>query len=352
MMVRVAVISNGLFRHTGGPSVVIPKLVEALSLEGTLEINLFLPNGDLHSSVQALGDNCKVHPVNVYSPWRFSIKFLGKILNSKPDIIWIHGFWLFPSFSGILVSWFLRVPVIYTPHGVFTASMFKRHIVKKLILGLPELMLMLLRKDKLFHFLSDSEKDNSAVIVNSESRVVPNFIGDSLRFNLDEERKGIVFMARIHPIKGIEDVLLLEHDIDIYGFGEERYIDRIALKRHRNFHGEIEHDDVIKTLVRYEWYVLPSYGEGLPTSALEAARAGCLLIVSEECNLNMFNEFAITFRAGPDQLRLAIEKAINMDSEEKALRREGIRRIYNEHFSDRVIKNSYIELLNDIIRKR
>lgn len=352
MRVKVAVVSNGLFRHTGGPSIVVPKLVEALSQEDTLEINLFLPNGNLHSSVLALSENCKVYPVDVYSPWRFSFKLFRKIINSKPDIIWIHGFWLFPSFSGVLVSWFLRVPVIYTPHGVFTLSMFKRHLVKKLILGLPELTLMFLRKDKLFHFLSDSEKDNSAVIVNSESRVVPNFIGDPLRFNEDEERKGILFMARIHKIKGIEDVLLLEHDIDIYGFGEDSYVDRIALKRHPNFRGEIEHDNVIETLRMYEWYVLPSYGEGLPTSALEAARAGCLLIVSEECNLNMFSEFAITFKAGPDQLRLAVEKAINMNDEEKALRREGIRAVYNEHFSDRVIRNSYMKLLDDIIRNR
>ena len=50
--------------------------------------------------------------------------------------------------------------------------------------------------------------------------------------NLKDSTKKLYYLARIAPIKGIEDILsIVDLDCDIYGFGEESYINK-TVKNH------------------------------------------------------------------------------------------------------------------------
>jgi poly(glycerol-phosphate) alpha-glucosyltransferase len=116
--------------------------------------------------------------------------------------------------------------------------------------------------------------------------------------------KRIVFLSRIHPKKGISELVkawislpkesLYGWRLDIYGWGEELHVRDLKslLDTHGAdstiaFHGPVFGDEKEKVLKEASLYILPSKSEGMPVSVLEAWSFGIPVIMTEFCNLNV-----------------------------------------------------------------
>jgi len=118
-----------------------------------------------------------------------------------------------------------------------------------------------------------------------------------------------------------------------------------------NYHGEIPHDEVLKYYYKSDIFVLPSYGEGLPKAALEAAASSMPLILSKtsgckECLIQKENGIFSEIK-NVKSIVNAMEYFICNPSEIKRMG-ENSKNLINEKFSIEKISNSYSKLLSDI----
>lgn len=180
-------------------------------------------------------------------------------------------------------------------------------------------------------------------------RVFPNFRIDS-REDLQLETSSIrtdfriVFMARIHRMKGLDwmDALASHIEknyergsvkIDFYGpinLDDNDYFSEI-LSRHKsmNYLGVLEPSDIVKTLSKYNVLVLPThyFTEGFPGSILDAYRSGILVIVTEWLHAKQFvrdgeSGFIIPFEHGDQDLCEKVDYLINNPNKLKDLKRQ------------------------------
>lgn len=113
--------------------------------------------------------------------------------------------------------------------------------------------------------------------------------------------------------------------------------------------GEIEHTNMPKILAEVSVFVLPSYGEGLPKAALEAGLMGLPLIVADvpgcrDCINGQENGFLVEPRNITD-LSEKMEILI-LDHELRSKQGKNARDYILENFSNEVIHDEYIELIN------
>lgn len=346
---KLAVLTSGLFSYTGGPPVVIANLLNQLNKFDEIELKYFGIKGDVHSEILKLKSRIQYEDFKAITPYRISFNYLKKLIKYSPNTVWVHGMWLWPNFIGIMYAFITSKNLILTPHGVLTNQMFGVRWYKKLLFGLLDLAVLILKKRVVIHYLSDSESKHCILNqFNLKNRIIPNIIEVNLLDKL-KPKKQFIYLARIAPIKGIEDLLKINNlKCDIFGFGDQKYIDKI-LGNNFNYKGTVKNSEVGKLFSEYTFYILPSYGEGLPTSAIEAAMAGCILLVSNQCNLNMFinNIHAIKYDAGIKNLQNAIDIAKNMsDTEIKEMRSNSLG-VVNKYFSLSSLVPKYKELILD-----
>lgn len=344
---KLSLVTSGLFRYTGGPPVVIANLLNKLAKENNIHTTCLGIDGEVHPNMLNLNKRIDSRIFKPFTAYRFSYSYAMSLIKTSPDVVWVHGMWLWPNLVGIIYSVFGKKRLVLTPHGVLTKQMFSNKWYKKIIIGFPELLSLVLKNNTTIHYLSEAEKEACILkSFNVNSVVIPNFVQVNVNANIDRT-KGFVFLARIAPIKGIEDILSIENNkCDIFGFGDSKYIQQ-TLGDNENYKGEVESSEVGNIFSQYNFYVLPSYGEGLPTSAIEAAFSGCILIISHECNLNMFDDGVdcIKFYAGKDNFAKAIRKAKNLSLESMEIMRANSLEKVKSHFGEEGLINEYRRLL-------
>jgi len=106
----------------------------------------------------------------------------------------------------------------------------------------------------------------------------------------------IVFMARIHPMKGVKSIFRLDKEIrrrdlrniviDLYGpvfpSYQEEFSSHVKASETVNYKGILQPGEIYQTLNKYDLMVLPTkyFTEGFPGSILDAYIAGIPVIVS------------------------------------------------------------------------
>lgn len=151
---------------------------------------------------------------------------------------------------------------------------------------------------------------------------------DVISINKCSDKIKIVFMARIHPMKGVDVLFQLadhlnklphqKYCLDIYGpmFEEYRSVFENKIKRYSNirYHGALLPGEINKTLREYDLMLFPTkyFTEGFPGSILDAYMAGLPVIATrwkyaeefiDDGNSGVITEFDI-----PEDF---IEKTIN-----------------------------------------
>lgn len=308
----------------------------------------FTPHLRLHCTRSA-GQNPSTFQVVTHGSWRLS----GHLLMSPrmkralvreaqtADIVHNHGLWMMPNLYPGQLGTAARNKLICTPHGAMADWAWRRSYFRKRFswyLGQGRM----LRNCDCFH--ATAKHESEAIRRRGFKQpvaVIPNGIDlPELRpARKDPNSKQLLFLARIHPVKGLENLLrawrrlqaeFSDWSLIIHGTGEEAHVRQIeslakdlGVARVR-FGGPVYDADKMDAYRSADLYVLPSWTEnfgitiaeamahGLPvitTNAtpwadLDQHRAGWCIDVGEEALLSCLREALQSERCQLEQMGL------------------------------------------------
>jgi glycosyltransferase involved in cell wall biosynthesis len=210
--------------------------------------------------------------------------------------------------------------------------------------------------------------------VKEKGRVIHNGIC-STWFESDEparvsQEKYVVFVGRLHPMKGVDLLLHAWKQIGarfsgtelwLVGDGPERenleaLAKELGISSQVRFVGPMSQQDLPRLYQGAEAVVLPSRREGLPLSLLEAGACGGLCIATSIPGITEVIEDGVTgFLSepeSPDALTAAICRALQAPPETSRRMREGLQSTIRQRFSEETVVTSYLELFQDLLGKQ
>ncbi|MDD4927438.1 MAG: glycosyltransferase [Methylotenera sp.] len=234
------------------------------------------------------------------------------LLNLKPDLIIQHGVW---SPFVVQVENFAinnHIPYVVVPHGMLDPYILSRNNFKK------KLALFLYQKSNLrnalfVRALNFVEKQHIELLGEYRVVVAPNGILKNTYVDLNHKNENsILFLGRIDHKKGVkelvsawkklvkEDNIAVDSKLIIAGWGTDaKYLDEVSemikMVPTIKMVGPAFDDLKIDLYSTCGGFILPSKGEGLPTTVLEAWNFGAVVMMSNECNFekNVFQNKAI-----------------------------------------------------------
>jgi glycosyltransferase involved in cell wall biosynthesis len=318
------------------------------------------------------------HPKNYFFSFSLTKALYENIQNF--DIVHIHSIWLYPT---LITSLFCRkfgVPYLIKCAGALSSNTYKKRSLKK------QIYLSILEKKSLknaaaIHYVSSDEKTDSAISsINNNSLVIPNGIHfDDLLPTSNEDsffkeypatknKKIILFLARIHPIKGLDRLirafstvvrqysnahLLVVGPDDGYQKSIESNLDTLGIRNNVTFTGLITGRDKIKILYKSDIFCLPSYHEAQSISILEAMGCGLPVIISPECKFNEIQEAGagIVFDNSDENLSKSLLLLLNDYDLRKKMGRNAKKLVEKKYTWDKVAEqmiNEYQKIINKI----
>lgn len=297
-------------------------LTKALTQSQKIKIDIFsgVKSTNVNFQFDWKGSNVKI--LKAYGPGNFlwTPGMKTSILQSNPDVIHLHGLWMFQSYT---LSKIKKIPKIISIHGMLDEwAMQNSSLKKKIALNLYEMNN--LKSAHCLHALNKKEFDAIRRLgLKNPVAIIPNGVDFyDIGFNsckpfwsdiVPKDSKVLLFLGRIHKKKGVESLLvswkefikkLNKSDIEskwslvIAGSGEEEYVGNVkkmqsslGIEDTSFFVGPVSGKDKELTFFNSDAFVLPSYSEGLPMSVLEACSFKLPVLLTKECNLNDIIEY-------------------------------------------------------------
>lgn len=239
----------------------------------------------------------------------FSPALKKKLHELKPDLTHIHGIWMHISKVNLGYSRSNGRPYLISPQGMLDSWAVRNSGWKKKVAG------WFYENDHLkeascLHALSESEAESIRKFgLKNPICVIPNGInlpedgtasGDPpWKGHIPEDRKILLFLGRIHPKKGLVELLKAwaaakgkDWHLVIIGWDQGNHLAELKeLVRERGcedrvyFGGSRFGEEKKAVLKAADGFILPSFSEGLPMSVLEAWAYGLPVLMTAECNI-------------------------------------------------------------------
>jgi poly(glycerol-phosphate) alpha-glucosyltransferase len=230
---------------------------------------------------------------------------------SSNAVFHCHGLWMYPGWAARQCAGKARRPFVVSPHGMLEPWALNNARWKKKLAGFL-FENQNLASAQCLHALCPAEAANFrrlglrnpvAIIPNGiDLETVPAQPADSLvnRFPALKDRRRVLFLSRIHPKKGLDNLLLAwrkvaadfkDWQLLIAGSGDpayERALKSAAAdlieKQSVIFLGPLYGQEKAAAFALASVFVLPSFSEGFSMAILEAAAAGVPVLLTPECN--------------------------------------------------------------------
>lgn len=249
-------------------------------------------------------------PIHLFKagPILFSRKLKSALQKEDADIFHMEALWRYPQM--LMTSWkkHNKAPIVCSPHGmldpyiIINQGRLKR-LVSKLFFQKS------LEAVDCYHALCQKEyEDIRAYGLKQPVAIIPNGINmpdPDLKFEKTDSKKHLLYLGRLHKKKGVDllikaiaDIkkenagLLYGWQIDLVGWDHENCkaeLETIVSENHLGdmivFHGGLFGKDKQRMYATADGYILPSHGEGLPMTVLEAWSWKLPVIMTPECHL-------------------------------------------------------------------
>lgn len=309
---KVAIVTATNSRNAGGLFNSVKSL--AFELNRLVKLKYFsfndeFSNEDIHTFE---GLDMEIYDVVGPKSIGVSLNLGSKLKYFSPKIIHQQGVWMW--FSLVVLSHKLRntsTKTIITPRGMLDEWAISNSSLKKKIVGnLYEYKN--LESADCIHALCKSEYNAiRAFGLKNPVAIIPNGINlpeieVDRRFS-KEGRKKLLFIGRIHPKKGLINLIealylikqkgenyFLNWELIIAGWSQnnhqeevERLVSKYDLQNYVKFVGPVFGKEKEDLLLSGDAFILPSYSEGLPMSILEAWAYKLPVLMTKECNIDI-----------------------------------------------------------------
>ena len=267
-------------------------------------------------------------------PLGFSTDIHRIVRKEKADIIHQQGIWMYYSYATLVEKHRnSHCKIIIEPHGMLDPWAVRNSGWKKKIVG-RLFEYKNLRTADCIHALCRSEYESIRKFgLNNPVAIIPNGITLPLnpQYERNHEKRILLFVGRIHPKKGIKEMLLglamvkmrnpellNSWDIQIAGWDQNGHINELKqiVESHNlieevKFTGPLYGEAKEKALCRANAFILPSFSEGLPMSILEAWAYELPVVMTDFCNIpeGFEHNCAVKIEPSPDDI---CEKLTNL----------------------------------------
>ena len=249
-------------------------------------------------------------PMKLFKPFSmlYSPMIRKALLKDSPDIFHMEALWRYPQL--LMVTWkkCKKAPIVCTPHGMLDPYIINNQGMVKRFISNTFFQKSLEAVD-CYHALCKKElEDIRAYGLKQPVAIIPNGINlpdPDLKFEKIDQKKHLLYLGRLHKKKGVDLLLkalaainnerngLLEGwQIDLVGWDHEgckAELEKIVADNHLDnmvvFHGGLFGEDKQRMYANADGYILPSHGEGLPMTVLEAWAWKIPVIMTPECHL-------------------------------------------------------------------
>lgn len=250
-------------------------------------------------------------PIRLFKPafFLYSNKAKKCLLNEDTDILHMEALWRSPHLW--MANWkkkYNNKPLICSPHGMLDPYIIKSQGKIKNIISI-----LFFRKGlevvDCYHALCYKEmQDIRAVGLKQPIAIIPNGINipeQSVEYLRKDNKKHLLYLGRLHRKKGVDLLLnaisniyksnpdiLSDWHIDLVGWDHENCETELKkivkinnLENLVTFHGGLFGEEKSRMYATSDAYILPSHGEGLPMSILEAWSWKLPVVMTPHCNI-------------------------------------------------------------------
>lgn len=282
-------------------------------------------------------------PIQLFKagPLLFSSEIKRALLKENSDILHMEALWRYPQL--LMTAWkkHKKAPIVCSSHGMLDPYIINNQgWLKRLISKL--FFQKSLEAVDCYHALCQKEyEDIRAYGLKQPVAIIPNGINmpdPNLKFEKTDNKKHLLYLGRLHKKKGVdllikavadikdENAALLDNwQIDLVGWDHENCkaeLEKIVSENHLEdivvFHGGLFGKDKQRMYATADGYILPSHGEGLPMTVLEAWSWKLPVIMTPECHLpeGYDAEAAIRINDNVVSVKNGLMKFFGMDDEE------------------------------------
>ncbi len=328
-------------------------------------------DSEITSTKSELNDN-----INLFTPknnfqkkWHFNpeLKNYLEQNNSNDYIQHIHGVWMYPQYISLKINTKQNLKTVFTPHGMLEPWLWKQGYTKKKVY-----FNSLIKKDienvSIIHAITPNEKENLHKLLPraKQIEIIPNLISIKNTPNIEKtevDKKYILFLGRIHPIKGIDllikafskinnnnFILKIAGSINQYQNELKKLAKSLGLQEKVEFCGLITGEEKFKLYKNAFVFVAPSYSEVIGMVNLEAAIMKTPVITTYQTGLlkDWSKNGGELINPNIEELVTALNIMTNWNERERDERGELLYSFVEEYYSWEKQFNSWIDLYTNL----
>ncbi|KGE14315.1 glycosyltransferase [Sphingobacterium deserti] len=355
--IKVSLLTSSVSRNAGGLFDALKDM--CLVLRNTIDITIFSYRDEHTESDIHQWEGIPIKLFESKNFFQYSAELKQAILLDNADVLHVHGLWRYPH--AFISTWKKQTgkPVVVTPHGMLDPYILQNQGTIKRVLGDLLFAKKAFRNSDYFQALSQKEwEDIRAYGLKQPITKIPNGINlptaaDALA--RPDGRKSLLFLARLHPKKGVD--LLIEaiakirkthpdllHNwvLDIVGWAQENFDEKLKelVKKYELndlvvFHGGLFDEEKKQMYKQASGYILPSHGEGLPMTILEAWAYQLPVLMTPMCNLpeGFESKAALKIDTDVDAIASGLSTFFAMSAEEREAMGQRGYQLVKEHFT-------------------
>jgi glycosyltransferase involved in cell wall biosynthesis len=323
-------------RNWGGLGHSVPELCDALAGNSDIDLRVLTTDSDGPKTrqripVKAFPEKFPAGYEVYYCRRLFAQSVSPGVLNRLwsmvrwADVVHLTATYSFPTIPTLLVCRILRKPVVWSPRGALqrwqgTTRARAKSVWEKLCNALCDPGRVVL------HTTSEEEKSESwPRIPRTQARVIHNGVHLPTLNGGRNQRNGslrLLYLGRLHPIKGIENLLRAlvriksEVNLTLCGDGDLQYrrsleslVSELSLGRRVSFRGAIDEATKARQFHEADLCVVPSFKENFSLVVAESLSHGVPVIVGDGTPWKQVDQIGCgrCVSNSPEELAKAIE---------------------------------------------
>lgn len=369
----VSHLTDSISRLAGGMFESVPGLARGIDAVGGWRTITFSMH-DAHTNEDLAtweGLDTVISPPSWFGALGSALSVQQRVIKVQPAVLHVHGIWGISSRAAWTTYLIERAPsrIVVSPRGMLAPWALSRSRTKK-ALAWSLWTGGLLRSAGCLHALGEPEARSIAQIVPGPPIcIIPNGVDIPVSdVGSGSREKSVLFLGRIHPKKGLEELLAgwakanisaAGWRLDIAGWDDGGHLEGLKVQAAKHglghsvrFLGAAFGPQKAALLRHSGAFVLPSFSEGLPMAVLEAWSYGLPVLMTEACNLAEGFDVGAALRClpEPESISAALRKiATEFNDQERVEMGARGRALVAEQFSWSGIGKQHVEVYEWLI---